>query len=587
MPLDGLFIRTLIQNLDQDLRDARIDKIHQPEKLDLVFNLRKRNGNSRLLLSANARWARFYLTNYRAENPASPPAFCMYLRKHLEGARIIGLSQPGWDRIVHIRILALNEFRDWSERLLIGEFMGRHSNIILVDPNTGNIMDAIKRYGSDVSSYREVIPGRPYISPPAQNKLLPEAVTPELLWSKWCQEALDQQVSKSLFTAVEGLSPSSAAYICGQAGVNPFTTVEECGEYELNQIYRALKTVIDTILAGENQPSLDRERPPKDFWLLPMEDEWRPVPDANTAVDEYFSARLAATRLESFKVNINRNLTGYLNKLYRKRLAQEQDLAETQKKEHLRVWGELLTAYAHQVPPRATLVQLTDFYSGEPVDIELQPHLNAIQNAQKYFKSYSKARVARDHLQTFLAQTITEISYLESVQVALERAETVDEAEEVIDELIEQGYMKENRKKKRQRVQAEPSFRQFTSSEGLTILVGRNNRQNDLLTLRKAAAEDLWLHTKEIPGTHVILRLNSGDGDINHVPDQSLTEAALLAAHYSKARESGKVAVDYTFKSQVKKPRGARPGMVIYENYWTINVDLDNPLLTTLLSSQK
>ncbi|MGE5455062.1 MAG: NFACT family protein [Methylocystaceae bacterium] len=442
MPFDGLFIRTLVQELNEDLRDARIDKIHQPEKLDLVFNLRKKSGNSRLLLSANARWARFHLTSHRAENPTTPPAFCMYLRKHLEGAKIIGLTQPGWERVIEMRVLALNEFRDWSERLLIGEFMGRHSNLILVDPATGNIMDAIKRYGSEVSTYREVLPGRLYVPPPPQNKLLPEEVTPEQLWAHWCQGSLSERVVKALFMAVEGLSPSSAGYICQQAGLSPFATVEECGEYELNQVYRALKNVIDCILTGQISPALKPQRPPTDFWLLPMEDDWRTVPIVNAAVDEYFTARLAASRLESFKVNINRNLNNYLNKLYRKRLAQEQDLAEARGKEHLRIWGELLTAYAHDVPARASSVELTDFYSGEPVTIELQPHLNAIKNAQKYFKTYAKARVARDHLQTFLAQTITEIAYLESVQVALERAETVDEAEEVIDELTEQGYMK-------------------------------------------------------------------------------------------------------------------------------------------------
>ncbi|MGE5380722.1 MAG: NFACT family protein, partial [Methylocystaceae bacterium] len=513
MPLDGLFIRALTQNLDSELRDTRIDKIHQPEKLDLVFHIRKKNGNSRLLLSANARWARFHLTNHRLENPTSPPAFCMYLRKHLEGARIIDLRQPGWERVLYIRILALNEFRDWSERLLIGEFMGRHSNIILVDPNTGLIMDAIKRYGNEVSTYREVLPGRPYVPPPSQNKLLPEAATPELLWSKWCQGSLDLRLSQALFSAVEGLSPISAAFICERAGLPALATVGECGEYELNQVYRALKSIVDTITSGQIQPAVSPQRPPSDFWLLPLDTDWKPAVDANNAVDEYYNGRLAAARLESFKVNINRNITGYLNKLYRKRLAQEQDLAEARQKEHLRNWGELLTAYAHEVPPRASAVQLTDFYSGEPVTIELQPHLNAIQNAQKYFKTYAKARVSRDHLQTFLAQTKAEIDYLESVQVALERAESVDEAEEIIEELTEQKYMKESRKN-RKRAHAETNFRQFTSSDGLTILVGRNNRQNDILTLRKAAAGDLWLHTKEIPGTHVILRLNSNDTDI-------------------------------------------------------------------------
>jgi len=461
--------------------------------------------------------------------------------------------------------------------------MGRHSNIILLDPASGNIMDAIKRYGSEVSSYREVLPGRPYVPPPPQHKLLPETVTPELLWVKWYGGNLGGRGFQALFRKV--WVPSSKVLYFKKAGLVDWVTFAECGENELNQEYRALKHIIDTINNNDIRPALEGSFPPGDFWLLPMASNWQPMSDANQAVDQYYNSRLAAARLESFKVNINRNLNNYLSKLYRKRAAQEQDLAAAREKEHLRVWGELLTAYAHEVPARATSVELTDFYTGELIKIDLQPHLNAIQNAQKYFKTYAKARVSRDHLQTFLAQTNTEIAYLESVQVALERSETVDEAEEIIDELTEQEYMKENRKNRR-RVRTESSFRQYNSSEGLTILVGRNNRQNDQLTLRKAAEGDLWLHTKEIPGTHVILRLPNSDQDINRVPDQSLTEAALLAAYFSKAREGGKVGVDYTFKSQVKKPRGARPGMVIYDNYWTINVDLTSPQLTTLLSQK-
>lgn len=582
MPFDGFFIHALVNELNHELAGSRIERIYQPDKHDLVIVIRRQKGNCRLAMSANARWSRFHLTREKHDNQPHPRPFCMFLRKYLEGAKIIGIEQPGWERIIKVRLLTLNNFHDWTELLLIGEFMGRHSNIILVDPQTNTILDAIKRYGSDVSSYREVLPGAPYVSPPSQNKMLPHDVTPESLWSKWLPGMEDKRIAEALFASVEGLSPVSSRYICQMAGIDPHLLVEECGELELTKVYMALKSTISRIKDENISPGLVSGSMPSDFWIFPLGKDWENTDSINEAADRYFTRQINREQLMALKANLGRALRTHLDRLYRKLAFQEEDLKEAQRKEYLRIWGELLIAYAHEIPRGSSTVILNDFYTGEPVAIELKPHLSGIENAQKYFREYAKARIARDHLLEFIKSTRQEIEYLETVQLAVEKAETTTETEEIMDELSEEGYLKENCKGKNKR--GEIAFRQFTSSDGYQILVGKNNRQNDLLTTKKSSPGDLWLHAKDIPGTHVIVRLPETGYDINKIPDRTLTEAALLAAYYSRAREGGKVDVDYTFRRQVKKPKGARPGMVVYDGYWTITVDLRDPSLDRLLA---
>ncbi len=591
MPFDGLAIRAICKELTENFLNARIDKIHQPDKDELFFNLRQfKGGNSRLVVSANPRWARIHQSSERKENPHQAPAFCMLLRKHLEGGKIKAVEQLDFERIVHIHIEALDEFREWKEKILICEFMGRHSNIILVNPETGFIIDAIKRFGSDVNSYREVYPGKEYKSPPAQDKMNPlDASFADFYPAMWRDER--RSLATALFSAYTGISPYSAAEICAGCGLDPDMPAGQCGEIELSRLYYRVRELIASIDQGENQPTvLSYKSDPQDFLsfkpaIYSGDAKWLHFATMNECCDYYYLQKLSKIRLENMKLSIARKVKESLDKGYKRKFLQEMDQAKAQDNEKYRKWGELLTAYAFQYKKGDKIAELEDFETGENISIELSPRYTPIENAQKYFKIYNKSRGTLRYLQQRLQETNSEIEYLESVQVSIHSCETPAELDEIIEELEKEGYhiqkqVKGKGKKEKSR-RSEP--RRFISSDQLEILVGRNNRQNDWLTLRQADRSDLWLHTKEIPGTHVIVTLPGTCKSIHDVPDQTLEEAAALAAYYSKASESDKVPVDYTFRSNVRKPAGAKPGMVIYDHYWTLMANPRSQVVQDLL----
>lgn len=577
MPFDGLTINRLCFELNQTFLNARIDKIHQPLKDELVFSIRQPgSGSFRLLLSANARWSRMHLTGEKQSNPVNPPAFCMLLRKHLEGGKIKKITQLDFDRIIHIEIEALDEYREWRKKVLVCEFMGKHSNIILINPENQVIIDAIKKYGSELSSFREVLPGKIYIRPSDQNKLNPLKASFDLFAEQFYQQAENTSLPQALFRIFSGLSPFSSRQICLGAGLNDNMTVEYCGAVELLRIYQYLQSILRSFSQDNIQaPVVYINQHPQDFapytiHSLPGSSIF--FSGISEACQRYYDDSLNIARLDSMKVNYARQLKEILDRLYRKRFHQEGDLAQARDNKRYQVWGELLTAYAHEIKKGQSEVSLEDFYTSERVEIKLDPMYNPIQNAQRYFKIYNKSTKAIKHLELLMARNNEEIDYLETVLLSIDQAETLELLEEVVEELEKEQYLKEKSKKRRKEL-ARSQPRSYLSSDGLTILVGRNNRQNDHLTLKQAERTDLWLHTKEVPGTHVILKVPPRVRSIHDVPDRSLEEAACLAAQYSKAAQSDKVAVDYTFRSNVKKPAGARPGMVVYDNYWTIMVN--------------
>ncbi|MGE5371849.1 MAG: NFACT family protein [Solirubrobacterales bacterium] len=588
MPFDGLTVSKLIRELNDDLIGARIDKIYQPERDDLLLVIRRKKGASRLIISANPGWARMHLTETRQDNPQRPSALCMLLRKHLEGGKIIGFEQPGAERVVHLRIEALNDLLEWREKLLICEFTGKNANIMLVDPETGTILDGIRRYGSDVSSHREVLPGAPYVAPPPQHKLDPSNAAFEAFCDRFWQAPAEKGTANALFYAFEGFSPPTCRELCHLCGLNPELPAGECGEYELSRLFEICRQI-------QQDPDLDQPtvligtRGPVDvFPFHPVNSPgfgFKTFATVNDSLDAFFGARLNTIRLDSQKSNLLRNLKSKLEKTYRKRFNQEGDLAQANQNNVLRSWGELLTAYAHEVPRGAESVRLPNFDGDGDTVIELSPRLTAVENAQVYFKRYARSRRTREHMKRLLEETQQEADYLESVVTALDNAESLDVVEEIIDELEEQRLIAAHSKRgKTKQQRSEP--RVYSSSDGFTIWVGRNNMQNDRLTLRQANKTALWLHSQGYPGAHVILDLPPRIRSIDQVPDASLEEAAILAAHFSKGSEAEKIPVDYTFRSNVKKPKGARPGMVVYDPYWTVYVNPHDPRLETLLASQ-
>lgn len=589
MPFDGLTIKPLTVELNSTLQNGRIDKIYQPEKDEIVLSIHQpRAGNVKLLISANARWARMHINTAQKPNPITPPSFCMLLRKHLEGGKIKEIKQIEFERIVHIRIEALDDFREWKDKLLICEFMGRHSNIILLNPESNTIIDAIKKYGSDVSSYREVLPGKEYRTPPGQDKFNPETTEFENFVQLMWQQKEDTNLASSLFNIFSGISPFSAKEICNLAGIEPDMPVDQCGEFEFSLVYQKFKKLLDDSAKGIITPVvLYSSNQPKEFapymFTLP-ESRVRTFASINEACNSYYKDKLDLVRLDSMKVNLTRNIRSYLDKAYRKVFLQEGDLKTAEENEKYKLWGELLTAYGHQFKKGDTRVILDDYYSGNKITLNLDPRYSPMQNAQKYYKKYNKSRKAIKHLANLMAETREEIAYLESVLVSVDQSESPGQIDEIIEELGKAGYVKvRSNRSKTTKTNQKSEPRKFRSSDNLEIIVGRNNRQNDIITLKLANKNDLWLHAKDIPGTHVVVKLPDSIKSIQDVPDKTLEEAAALAAYFSKAKSSAKVPVDYTFKTNVRKPGGAKPGMVIYDNYWTIIV---NPLSTELFDQQ-
>ncbi|MGI6412218.1 MAG: Rqc2 family fibronectin-binding protein [Syntrophomonadaceae bacterium] len=594
LAFDGITIRALVKELNPWLNSARIDKIYQPEKDEINIILRHpETGTAKILISANPKWCRLHLTAEKKENPPAPPGFCMLLRKHLEGGKILNIDQYNCDRIIIFTIQALNDFKEWQEKLLICEFMGRHSNILLVNPINNLIIDAMKKYDGEVSSHREVLPGKEYILPPDQGKLNPLKVDfldfAQFMWNK----AVDKTVASSLFSAITGISIFTAQELCRMVGIEPETPVEQCGEFELSKLYNGLKKLIADMDHGLFTPVVAYKN------LIPVEYAPYPIqkaPDVTTvdsnsiseAMDRFYSEKLALVKAESIKSNLFRTVKMHQDKLYKKKFHQESDLANAYKNLKFKLWGELLTSYAYSINKGDTEVNVLDYYSGENITIKLDPRYTPMQNAQRYFKKYNKSNKAIKHLESLIAKNQEEIDYLDSLLVALNQADSLLEIREIMEEMKKGGYLKENFKTARkEQIQSTP--REFVSEDGFKILVGRNNRQNDYLTFKQAARNDIWLHAQGIPGSHVIIRLPKPLESIDEIPISTLLDAASLAACYSKAQGAEKVPVDYTFRYNVRKPTGARPGKVVYDNYWTVYVNPHSErvqkLLTQLQSS--
>ncbi len=592
MPFDSLTLAGLCYEFNQQLAQARIHKIYQPRRDELLLVLRPREGGPiHLTISANASAAHIRFSQVRPENPKQAPAFCMLLRKYIEGARIEAVTQVGFDRVLHLEMLALNDFREWEKKTLVCEFMGKHSNIILVNPADGRIIDAIRRYSHEVSTYREVLPGRIYVAPPPQAKFsifdISAEKFSELAWNLENPGTL----ADAAFQIISGMSPGAAAHLCRACHLDPKMPVEECGIYEFQRLHQTIQqTLYD--LTHKNQPGYVAvvANQWKDFAaypLFPTQGETIRTDHVYQAVSGFYDRREETLQIEQSRQALVHRLKGLLEKGYRKQHFQIGDRNQAFQNEKYKVWGELLTAYAWQCQKGDTQAILQDFYTGEDVVIPLDKRYTPIENAQRFFKIYNKSRGTLLHLDTLMAENQQELSYLENVLLEVKLAESVQELHEIHMELEKQGYIKENRdKEKKEKKEQKLPPRRFISSDGLTLLVGRNSLQNDWL-VRHAEASDLWLHTQEIASSHVILVLPKEIKEIHEVPDQSLLEAAMLAAYYSQGRSSNKVPVDYTFIRHVKKPAGAKPGLVIYENYWTVLVDPSPEKMVDLLNRRE
>ena len=581
MALDGAMLHLIRKELEEGILRAKVDKVFQPSREMLILAMRGKNMNKKLLLSASANSARIHFTEYPVENPAQPPMLCMLLRKRLCGARLSAIEQPGLERVLLLRFDAHNELGDEITLTLAVEIMGRHSNIILVDER-GLVIDSVKRIDSELSSMRLILPGIQYELPPAQDKFnLMEGSAKDA--SQQVLSCKAQRLDKALMSVIQGISPVVAREIAYRStGFTDFSadglsdSQKEKLAYNLAALQEALK--------GKGEPNLiSANGKPTDFtFIYPRQYGASAVStaygDYSSMLDDYYYRRDLNDRMKSKAQDILKLLANSSARIAKKLDIQSAELKKCAEREQCRRNGDLINANLHLLQKGDMLAEVVDYYSEDcsAVKIKLDPLLTPAQNAQKYYREYRKLQAAEQHLTGLIEQGKAELSYIDSVLDLLSRAESERELAEIRQELTDEGIIKRRKTAPGKQPPKLPPLR-FVSDDGFTILVGRNNRQNDSLTLRESRNYDIWLHTLNVPGSHTVIVC-----DGQQPPNRTIEQAAQLAAYHSGARQSGLVAVDYTLIKYVSKPRGAKPGMVIYTHQSTLYVHPDEALAERL-----
>ena len=571
MALDGITLSMLKNEISEKLIGARVDKIHQPSKEELVIALRWNGGNGKLLISASASGPRIHFTESSVDNPKNPPMFCMLMRKHLSGAKLVEIEQFGLERMLHISFSTYNEFGDPVIIKLAVEIMGRHSNIMLIGPD-GRIIDAIKRVTADMSSVRQVMPGMTYVFPPAQNKLNTLDIDCMELASR-LKNGRDIPLSKALMENLDGVSPIVCREISEIVTGGFDTKAHDLTNDDFEKLASCLEKISESIKNGNANPYMviEENGHPLDFTFIKVSQygdatEVRKFGSFSEMLDKFYSERSGADRMKQRSNDLFKFVTNLADRISRKLDVQRQELARSTERDILRVKGELIHANLWMIEKGMTSVVLENYYdNGKPVEVKLDPRLTPNQNAQHYFSEYRKADTAERMLKKYKKKGEAELSYIESVFDLLSRARTDDEVVAIREELVSQGYLKNHRKNNQKPVKLAP--KEYLSSDGFRILCGRNNIQNDKLTFKDSRKNDIWLHTQKIHGSHTVIVTEGRE-----VPETTIQQAAIVAAYNSKARESSLVPVDYTEIRNVKKPSGSAPGKAVYEHYKTAYV---------------
>lgn len=566
MALDGIFLHCLKKEIEAAALDCRIEKIHQPSREEILLHLRGREGLRKLLLSAKADAPRIHFTQNAPENPAAPPMFCMLLRKHLTGARLKAVRQDGLERVLFLEFEATNELGDKVYPTLIIEIMARHSNIIFIGENH-KIIDAVKRIDETKSSVREILPGLNYELPPAQEKQAIFDCNVNTLAHEMLQS--DKKLSKAFQSLLQGVSPAickELAYLAAEDDINANKAKPEGVKVALQHLQQSASTPVPTML-------LDADQKPFDYTFCQLSEfrgcgTQKQYPSFSELLDAYYYQRARTDRIHQRSQDLFKQLTVLQERAVRKAAAQREQLKACEKKDTLKEYGDLISANLYCLEKGSLFYEVQNFYDTElpTVRIMADPALSPNQNAQKYYKDYRKLQTAQTMLVDFIKKAEEEAAYLESVIDALSRADTEREITEIREELYHGGYLKRRKSSKQKQPKPLPPM-SVLSQDGIRITVGRNNIQNDRLTLRDSKNYDTWFHVKDIPGSHVVV----GESD-DTITEQTIYDAAMLAAYFSKGSGSSNVPVDYTLIKNVKKPQGAKPGRVVYETYRTVYV---------------
>ena len=569
MAFDGIVIANLVKDLNDKIVSGRISKIAQPEKDELLLTIKGNRENFRLLISANASLPLLYFTETNKPSPLTAPNFCMLLRKHIANGRIVSVSQPGLERIVRIEIEHLDEMGDLKRKFLIVELMGKHSNIIFCD-DENKILDSIKHISAQVSSVREVLPGREYFIPHAGEKKDPLTITEEEF--KELIGKTPQNLSKALYTDLTGLSPTVSAELCQQATLESDISAKDFSDSELTHLYHAFTWIMDDVRQGNFTPNIIYQKEkPVEFASIPLSmfsgGDYRSVsfPSISALLERYYAERNTVSRIHQKSTDLRKILTNSLERSYKKRDLQQKQIKDTEKREKFRIYGELLNTYGYGIQEGEKSFRCLNYYDNTEITIPLDPTLSAQENAVRYFDKYNKQKRTFEATSRQLEQTEAEIEHLESISTFLDIARKEEDLAQIKEELTEYGYIKRHFSggKKQKKAVSRPFH--YLSSDGFHIYVGKNNYQNEELTFKLASGNDWWFHAKGIPGSHVIVKTEGKE-----LPDRVFEEAGALAAYYSRGRGQDKVEIDYIQKKNLKKVPGAAPGFVVYHTNYSL-----------------
>ncbi len=570
MAFDGIVIANLVHELNETILNTRISKIAQPETDELLFTLKGQKGQTRLLISASASLPLIYLTENNKPSPMTAPNFCMLLRKHIANGRITKIYQPDMERIINFEIEHLNELGDLCKKTLVVEIMGKHSNIIFCD-DKGMIIDSIKHISAQVSSVREVLPGRNYFIPKTQEKFNPLETDRNF----FCSHVLckPMSISKAIYTTYTGISPVIAGEICHRASLDGDISTDALNEEEGLHLYNNFSWLMQDIKECHFNPNIIMNgREPIEFssFHLSEYDDYTCVDydSISSVLEQYYAKKNDYTRIRQKSVDLRKIVSTALERERKKFDLQKKQLKDTEKREKYKVYGELLTTYGYQAEEGSKSLEVLNYYTNEMIQIPLDETLSPLENAKKYFNKYAKLKRTYLALTDLTTETSNQIAHLESIATSLDIAVKEEDLAEIKDELIAYGYIKKKSGEKKKKSKSKPFH--YVSSDGYHMYVGKNNYQNDELTFKFAVGNDWWFHAKGMPGSHVIVKTNGDE-----LPDATFEEAGRLAAFYSKGRENPKVEIDYLEKKNVKKPNAAAPGFVIYYTNYSMTIEPD------------
>ncbi len=582
MAFDGITTAAIISECRKLLTGARINKIAQPEKDALLLTFKTTAaGQVRLALSANASLPLIYLTDENKPSPMTAPGFCMLLRKHLSGGRVVDITQPGLERIFRMEIEHLDEMGDLCRKFLICEVMGKHSNIIFTD-DQGMILDSIKHVSAMVSSVREVLPGRSYFIPQTENKLDPVSFFENPSESTFSMTVFGkaQPLYKAIYGSFTGFSPIMAQELVHRAHLDPDRPASDYGQDAASALYREFMQLMKDVTEGNFSPAIYYEnRIPAEYAALPLSvypdtgNSIRPFDSISELIRTFYAEKETLTRIRQKSADLRRIVQTALERTVKKYDLQMSQIKDTEKREKYRIYGELLHTYGYEAKQGDKSLKAMNYYTGEEVTIPLDPQLTPSENAKKYFDRYDKLKRTFETLSKLTVEVKAQIDHLQSVATSLDIALREEDLVQIKEELTDAGYIKRKGGARREKITSRPFH--FISSDGFHIYVGKNNYQNDQLTFQFANGGDMWFHTKTVPGSHVILKTEGKE-----LPDRAYEEAAKLAAYYSSARGQEKVEIDYTQKKNVKKPPASNPGYVIYHTNYSMMIDTDISGLT-------